>query len=89
MFKRLLILGSFAALPVAAMGSSPSSGDMQALSVQAGQGGSLTIAIPASANVQPSVQAPYALIGSSSTDTQPEYRQMIVGQGGMVQVQTD
>jgi hypothetical protein len=91
MIRHLLALGAFAILPVAAMGNSTSSdnGDMRTLSVQAGQGGQYTLTFPDHANVQESVQGPYALTGQSSTETTHHYRLMTVGQGGMVLVPMD
>jgi hypothetical protein len=91
MFKRLLILGSFAILPVAARAGSTPSGDagMLKLTVATGQGAPLTITICGHANVQPSVQVPYALTGVSVIDTPHHYRQVNVGQGGWLLIQTD
>jgi hypothetical protein len=91
MFKRLLILASLGLLPVAASGGSAPSDDAGTLklTVATGQGTPLLIRIPSQANVQPIVQAPYALIGMSATDAPHHYRQVGVGQGGWLLVQTD
>jgi len=78
-------------MPVAAMGNCTSPGDagMVTLSVPNGQGAPLTITIPSHANAEPSVQAPFALTGASSTAASHHYRQMVLGQGGVMQIQMD
>ncbi len=90
MFKRLLLLGSFAILPVAAKGSTPSDdAGLRTMSVATGQGAWLRITIPTHANLQQPVQAPYALTGTSFTNLPHHYLQIDIGQGGWVQVQAD
>jgi hypothetical protein len=91
MIKHLLALGAFAILPVAAMGNCTSSSnpDMLTLNIPTGQGGQYRLTIPSHANAPESVEAPFALTGTSSTEIPHHYRLMVVGQGGMVRIQMD
>jgi hypothetical protein len=91
MFKRFFVMVWLAMIPAAAMGDCTTSNDagMVTINVPRGQGAPLTITIPSHANVQPSVQAPFALTGASSIQAPHQYRLMEIGEGGWVQIQTD
>jgi hypothetical protein len=91
MFKHLLVLGSLAILPVAARGggTTPYSAGTMTLKVPTGQSAPLTITIPSNASAQQSAEAPFALTGESSVDAPHQYRLMVFGQGGFVQVPTN
>jgi len=77
MFRKFLLIGSFALAPAFAFAGNT---DVQTITVQAGQSQPITVTIPAAEN-----QSPYALTGKQANAPLP-MRAVQLGQGGVIWV---